>query len=134
MMNIHGFLFFKETMLQSLQSNENSTHTTLMRYTICYLIEIQSQQAVYTVKIPYIRKFFQSSGIYMDGNKMNIIFDSGCTMAVTLHREHFVGGIHPVTKTMQVLGLKLRQWVKDKWNVALWMYMGSSRWYNSKHD
>ena len=43
-------------------------------------------------------------GMYVNDNDINIVFDTGCSVAVTPYREDFIGPITKVDKTMRGLG------------------------------
>ena len=52
--------------------------------------------------------FFLPKGIYKADEGVPIIFDSGCTYAVTPHEEDFVETIKPVSKVMNGLGAQAK--------------------------
>ena len=43
---------------------------------------------------------FATKGFYVDSGSKPIVFDSGCTIALTPYQEDFDGEINPVQKTM----------------------------------
>ena len=51
---------------------------------------------------------FIPKGLYKSDKEVDIIFDSGCTHAVTPHAEDFVGILIPANKIMNGLGAKVK--------------------------